>query len=207
MTAVLPGPAVPEHSLPGSAAADLDAPAVVADEPVTTTVERRVAPGCEQEFENWARGALAAASRSAGFLGGGLLRPGTAGREWHLVYRFATPAALAAWEGSPERRRWLDRVPEIAEETGKHRVTGLETWFELPGRTAPAPPRWKMAIVTWLGVVPLATFFGLVVFPLIAGFPTPLRVLILPTIFVPTMTWLIMPRMTRLFSRWLYPRR
>jgi len=169
------------------------------------TVERRVAPGREQEFEDWARGVLAAASRSSGFLGGGLLRPGLSGREWHLVYRFATPQALAAWENSAERRRWLARLPELAETTGKHRVTGLETWFELPGRTAPAPPRWKMALVTWLGVVPLAVFFGLVVTPLIAGFPTPVRVLILPSIFVPTMTWLIMPRMTRLFSGWLYP--
>ena len=179
----------------------------LSDEPVTMTVERRVAPGREQEFEDWARGALAAAARASGFLGGGLLRPGSTGREWHLVYRFATSQALAAWESSAERRRWLTRLPELAEETGKHRVTGLETWFELPGRTAPAPPRWKMALVTWLGVVPLATFFGLVVAPLIAGFPTPLRVLVLPSIFVPTMTWLIMPRMTRLFSRWLYPQR
>ncbi len=177
------------------------------DEPVTLTVERRVARGRELEFEDWARGALAAASRWEGFLGGGLLRPGPSHREWHLVYRFATPRTLSAWEGSTERRRWLDRLPELAEETGKHRVTGLETWFELPGRTAPAPPRWKMAIVTWLGVVPLAIFFGLVVTPLVADLPTTLRVLILPTIFVPTMTWLIMPRMTRLFSGWLYPSR
>ena len=192
--------AEPDDTKPGSANA-------VDDEPVTLTVERRVARGREREFEDWARGALSAASRWDGFLGGGLLRPGPTHREWHLVYRFATPRALAAWEGSAERRRWLDRLPELAEETGKHRVTGLETWFELPGRTAPAPPRWKMAIVTWLGVVPLSTFFGLVVSPLVAGLPTVVRILVLPTIFVPTMTWLIMPRMSRLFCGWLYPNR
>ena len=28
------------------------------------------------------------------------------------------------------------------------RVSGLETWFEFPGRTAPAAPRWKMFVVT-----------------------------------------------------------
>ena len=193
------------QSAPEPEAVSIGSASARQDEPVTLTVERRVAPGREREFEDWAGGALTAASRWTGFLGGGLLRPGPTHREWHLVYRFATPQTLAAWEGSAERRRWLDRLPELAEETGKHRVTGLETWFELPGRTAPAPPRWKMAIVTWLGVVPLATFFGLVVAPLVAGFPTVVHLLVLPTIFVPTMTWLIMPRMTRLFSGWLYP--
>ena len=29
-----------------------------------------------------------------------------------------------------------------------HRVSGLETWFSLPGRTAPAPPKWKMFLVS-----------------------------------------------------------
>ena len=156
-------PAEPDETNVGSAK-------VLSDEPVTLTVERRVARGREREFEDWARDALAAASRWDGFLGGGLLRPGPSHREWHLVYRFANPQALSAWESSAERRRWLDRLPELAEETGKHRVTGLETWFELPGRTAPAPQRWKMALVTWLGVVPLATVFGLVVNPWSPGF-------------------------------------
>ena len=55
----------------------------VGEEPVTLTVERRVARGREREFEDWARGALAAASRREGFLGGGLLRPGPTHREWH----------------------------------------------------------------------------------------------------------------------------
>ena len=35
------------------------------------------------------------------------------------------------------------------------RVSGLETWFSLPGRTAPAPPKWKMATVTILAIIPL----------------------------------------------------
>jgi uncharacterized protein len=31
-------------------------------------------------------------------------------------------------------------------------VSGLETWFALPGRTAPAPPRWKMFVVSAAGI-------------------------------------------------------
>jgi antibiotic biosynthesis monooxygenase (ABM) superfamily enzyme len=175
------------------------------DEPVTLTVARRVAPGREQEFEDWARGVLAAAARFPGYLGGGVLRPGTAGRQWHLVYRFADFADQARWQSSDERRAWLDQVDELAEDTRVHRVSGLETWFELPGHTAPAPPRWKMAIATWSAVVPLSVLFALVVAPPLAGLPDVVRILALPTIFVPTMTWLVMPRVTRALRRWLYP--
>ena len=35
--------------------------------------------------------------------------------------------------------------------TTYERATGLETWFGLPDlKTIPAPPRWKMAIVTFI---------------------------------------------------------
>ena len=75
--------------------------AVGPDEPVTVTVARRVEPGREPEFEKWAGRLTAAAARFPGFLGAGLLRPGHVGADWHVVYRFDTPAHLAAWEQSP----------------------------------------------------------------------------------------------------------
>ncbi len=39
--------------------------------------------------------------------------------------------------------------------TDVHRVSGLETWFALPGRTAPAPPRWKMFVVSAVAIYAL----------------------------------------------------
>ena len=45
-----------------------------------------------------------------------------------------------------------------------HRVSGLETWFALPGRTAPAPPRWKMFLVSAAAIyllnILLTTLYG-----------------------------------------------
>ena len=42
-----------------------------------------------------------------------------------------------------------------------HRVSGLETWFALPGRTAPAPPRWKMFLVSLAAIYTLQLAFNL----------------------------------------------
>jgi len=41
------------------------------------------------------------------------------------------------------------------------------------------PPRWKMAVVTWLGVYPLITLLLLALGPLILGLPIPVVTLIL----------------------------
>ena len=67
-------------------------------------------------------------------------RPGHVGEAWHVVFRFDTPAHLAVWERSPARVAHLDAGDEFVHATDMHRVSGLETWFALPGRTAPAPP-------------------------------------------------------------------
>lgn len=173
-------------------------------EPVTVTVARRVAVGREPEFERWYDGIIAAASRFPGFLGSGVLRPHTAEQDWHVVYRFADPESLSRWESSAERGEWLRRADDLVEETGVERVSGLETWFALPGRTAPAPPRWKMFLVTLSAIIPLVLLMNLTVLPLLAGWPLVVRTLVFSGSLTGLMTWAVMPRITRLFRRFLY---
>lgn len=174
------------------------------DGPVTVTVARRVTPGREREFEDWYDGIIGAASRHSGFLGAGILRPHTAGHDWHVVYRFADAAALRDWEVSGERARWLERADDLVEETGVQRVSGLETWFAMPGRTVPAPPRWKMFLVTLAAIVPLVLLMNLVVLPVVGGWPLLARTLVFSGTLTGLMTWVVMPRMTRVFRRFLY---
>jgi antibiotic biosynthesis monooxygenase (ABM) superfamily enzyme len=178
-----------------------------ATEPVTVTVARRVAAGREHEFEDWYDGIIAAAGRFPGFLGSGVLRPHTAEQDWHVVYRFADHDSLAVWEQSPERADWLRKADDLVEETGVSHVTGLETWFSLPGRTAPAPARWKMALVTLGAIVPLVLVMNLTVLPLLSGWPLVARTLVFSGTLTGLMTWVVMPRITRLFRRFLYGRR
>jgi hypothetical protein len=179
-------------------------------EPVTVTVARRVAPGREREFEDWYDGIIGCASRFPGFLGAGILRPkeargGDAG-DWHVVYRFADGPSLHRWEASPERADWLRRADEFVEETGVSKVSGLETWFAMPGRTAPAPPKWKMFIVTLIAIVPLVLLMNIFVLPLLSGWWLIARTLVFSGTLTGLMTWVVMPRMTWLFRRFLYGR-
>lgn len=175
-------------------------------DPVTVTVARRVVPGQEQGFQDWAEEALRTASTFPGYLGGGVLRPHRAGADWHVVYRFADSQSLHAWETSEQRAALLRRADEMIESQREHRTSGLETWFELPGRTAPAPPRWKMALVSVLAVVPIALLLNVVLPPVIGDWPFVVRTAAFGAVFTVLMTWVAMPRMTRWFSRFLYPR-
>jgi uncharacterized protein len=44
-----------------------------------------------------------------------------------------------------------------------------------------------------------------VVGPALAGWPLPLRLGVLVPVVAASMTWLAMPRLTRIFAWWLYP--
>jgi uncharacterized protein len=173
--------------------------------PVTVTVARRVAPGREAEFERWADQLTKASTRFPGFLGAGLLRPGRLGEDWHVVYRFDSPAHLASWERSPVRAKLLAEASDLMETTAVSRLSGLETWFELPGRTSPAPPRWKMFVVSVTGITALQFLFHLAADGLTVGWPLPLRVAALAAVVTALMTWVVMPRAARALAGWLYP--
>ena len=87
-----------------------------------------------------------------------------------MVYRFADPESLAPLgELARARASGCTRPTTWSQETGVDRVSGLETWFALPGRTAPAPPRWKMFLVTLTAIVPLVLLMNLTVLPLLVG--------------------------------------
>ncbi|HEX2180675.1 MAG TPA: antibiotic biosynthesis monooxygenase [Rubrobacteraceae bacterium] len=178
--------------------------------PVTAVASRRVKRGREREFEEWTSGILAAANEFPGYLGFEVLRPGDApgDDEYRIVFRFDRESNLRAWEESEERHRWLRKAEPLIHEERVHVLTGLETWFTLPWKAGePSPPRYKMAMVTWLAVFPLITGILVLFGPLLGLLPMLLRTLILTAVMVSLMTYVVMPRLTRIFSFWLYPDR
>jgi antibiotic biosynthesis monooxygenase (ABM) superfamily enzyme len=174
------------------------------EEPVTVTVARRVAVGREDEFEQWSNELTRAASAFPGFLGAGMLRPSHVGEPWHIVFRFDSEAHLQDWEKSSDRAGLLAKGGDLVDSTDMHRVSGLETWFTLPGRTAPAPPKWKMFLVS-------ATVFYLLNLTLsltygwsLESWPLPLHIALISVPVTAIATWLVMPRAARALRNWLY---
>ncbi len=173
-------------------------------EPVTVTVARRVAVGRESDFEDWSDELTAAAANYPGFLGAGRLRPSHVGDPWHVVFRFDSAEHLAAWEGSPERRAMLVVGEELVESTDMHRVSGLETWFSLPGRTAPAPPKWKMFLVSATVFYLLNLTLSLIYGWALNDWPLFLHIVVISVPVTAIATWLVMPRAARALQKWLY---
>ena len=65
------------------------------------------------------------------------------------------------------------------------------------------PPRYKQAILTWLGVYPALTVTLAALGPTMEGWPLPLRTLLVTLLLVPVLTWVIFPLLRRLLGSWL----
>ena len=179
-----------------------------AEGPVTTTVTRRVKPGHERAYEEFLAGISGAAKSFPGYLGVEIFRPASGqGTEYRTVYRFDSPAHLRSWLDSEEHGAWLERAePHVAGPMRTEFLTGLESWFTLPTQPgAPPPPRYKMAAVTWVTIFPLITLVVVASAPLIGRLPLVARLAVTTLVTVSLMTWVVMPRVTRLLRGWLYP--
>lgn len=183
------------------------APSAGSAGPVTVLFKRRVRPGREAEFEAWVSGITRAALQFPGHLGAAIIRPaGPGARDYVIIFRFEDYAQAEAWESSDTRADWVARVRALTEgEAEIQRVSGLEFWFTPPAGTTRVPPRWKMALVTFLVLWPLNVLANLALWPVIGGWPIALRALVVVGVLVPLVTYVAMPWATRLFAFWLYP--
>jgi uncharacterized protein len=180
------------------------------EEPVTVVISRLVRPGREDDYGRWVHEVGQVLAGFDGAEGYAVLPPGVhhTGPEWILVLRFRDPDALHRWRRSPVRRGWIAQLDDLTIDPGAwEEQTGLETWFTLTDRPTPTgpPPRWKQAVLTTLGLVPLLLVADLVLGGVTAGWSGWVRTVLVTPVLVALMTWAIMPTITRASYRWLYP--
>ena len=177
--------------------------------PVTVAVIRVLKPGCEEAFERAIHDFVQRSIHLPGQLGVHILRPapGSGSREYGILRRFASAEARDEFYRLPLFNEWKQEVAGLVEgEPRYEHLSGLETWFTLPGQRAIVPPpRWKMAIMTLLGVYPASLLLGVTVGNWIGGWPMPVSALIIGALMVILLTWVLMPLLARLFKPWLYP--
>ncbi len=183
-------------------------------QPVTVSITRRVDPAHTDQMLAWLRAGTQLSERFEGFLGSGWVRPGPDSTEWHMLYRFADAASLAAWEESDQRRWWLDAASSFVAASRQEKRTGIEGWFDEPASTTvvdlvppTAPPRWKQMCAIFVVFFPLSVAANYATSHLLPDVPLPLRVLTSVVVMTPIMTYLALPWITRLLAPWLNRRR
>jgi antibiotic biosynthesis monooxygenase (ABM) superfamily enzyme len=130
---------------------------------VTTVVRAHIKPGKEPEYEEWLHGINEECSQFAGFQGATVFRPDDESHphpEYVIVVRFANYSDLRRWEGSLQLAEWHHRLePLLRDDISVDSVSGMETWFTLPGHSVMVPPpKYKMAVVATIGATLRAGF-------------------------------------------------
>jgi hypothetical protein len=143
----------------------------IADEPITVTVARTVAPGFEAQFLAWTEEVISTLRHFPGFLGAGVLHPGPDGGEYHITFRFIDGVHLREWERSPQRAVLMGRADRFITGQRVARTVGVDTYFELPANAEPNRPLWKRILIDVAWVYPVAMVVSVAVAPALAALP------------------------------------
>ena len=177
------------------------------EDSVTVIVSRKVKLGREKEFEKWAAGISKEAQKFEGYLGIKNIQPSkNTNFNSVVIIKFDRYKNLKKWEDSPIRANWIKKSASFTEgDVHVQKLTGLEYWFTLPKTPLQTPPpRYKMAIVTFLALFPTINFVNLILKPLPDIFQGMVYLAISVIVSVILMTYVIMPLMIRLFKPWLF---
>lgn len=178
---------------------------------ITRIARRKALPGHASEYEALVREMFTLMRNHEGFLGAEIIPPETDDGEHQVVVRFESEADLAAWDSSADRRHIFAKMRDHAEGDPQHRrLNVLEEWFVGPSvPAATRPPRWKTAIVTWMGIWPLASLAIYFLAPLWndLGLPFLLSTAINVVFIVGAMTFLVAPWLTKLMHWFLVPKK
>lgn len=175
---------------------------------VTAVISHIVKPGREEGYEEWFHGIAADARKFKGHLGVSAIRPhDLAHPEYVVILKFDCYNNLKTWLESNIRQEWIARLqPLIEKPEAIQTLTGLETWFTLPNKPMKAPPqRYKMSILTALAVFAVSQILGLAMAPVLFYLPSLLRSFAIAVATVFSLTYVVMPHVTRFFYDWLYP--
>lgn len=178
------------------------------DASVAFIITHVIKAGAEKPYEEWHARILHDVSAFPGYLGRDVFRPPHGSRKYTTIVRFDRLDHLNAWAESGVRRSHVERVKESLESGDQHEIrTGVDFWFTPEGIKPPAP--WKQFVLTLSAVYPLTLILPPLLAPLIGVMPAPLNDALVHGFAVAAtltalLTFIVMPRYTRLVKNWLY---
>jgi antibiotic biosynthesis monooxygenase (ABM) superfamily enzyme len=173
-------------------------------EPVHVAITRLVQPGKEAAFEKAMYAFIERSIGVHGVTGVHLLRPapGADSREYGILRSFESREARDAFYSSDLFAAWEEEVAPLVESgCSKRELHGLEAFFRRGA--IGAPPRWKMALLTWMGVFPSVVVWSAILRPPLHALPVFATTAVITGFVVLTLAWGVMPVLTKAFAGWL----
>jgi uncharacterized protein len=172
-------------------------------EAVTAVMSQRVRPEAWSDFR-LAHGEITQVMRDFdGFLSCELVEPVPGVQDEHVVlFAFDSRQNLDRWLNSTERQEVLRVLEHLVEgERTLNVVGGFAGWFTVANSRE--PPRWKQAVVVLVALYPTTLLLGLLQRQLAPDAPWVPALFVSNVVGIAILTWLLMPFVTRLLSRWL----
>lgn len=174
---------------------------------VALIITHTIKTGEEKRYEAWLTEILSAVSGFPGYLGREIFRPTQGTRTYTSIVRFDVAGNLNAWVESDSRKSFVSRVSDLLEKGDVHEIrTGIDFWFTPEGVKPPKP--WKQFLLTLSAVYPLSLLIPLLFSPLFGVAPLMgqpyIRGLLIAATLTALLTFVVMPRYTRLVKKWLY---
>ena len=182
--------------------------AAMNSEPVSVHIVRIVKAGQEKAFEESLRDFFVSAKPIPGQLSVSVVRPlaSEASQEWGILRTFDSEQHRDEFYSSRLFREYESHIAQYTDCPAKiTQISGLETWFAIPGTKAIVPPpKWKMALVTYVAVYLTSSLVSQSIGTSVQTYPRWLASGISVAIVVVALTWVVMPLMVRVFRPWLY---
>jgi antibiotic biosynthesis monooxygenase (ABM) superfamily enzyme len=177
-------------------------------DPIHIAITRRVRKECVGEFESALAEFASLSLAVPGSRGVHLLHPapGSGSTEYGILRSFASTTDRDAFYESSLYREWLKRIgPMVEGEASYRNLGGLEAWFRDP--RGPMPPRWKMALLTWIAVWPVSLAVPAALVPLFGSLLHPIILAgVIAAGIVVVLTWMAMPLLVRIAHPWIHPK-
>ena len=176
---------------------------------VRVVVEHALKPGSAWRYEQWLAKIIPMAASFGGHRGVHVMRPPTGMDVYTVTVSFDSLGEAEAWMRSRVRQELVTELEPLLDHPEKlDTVTGLEFWFMPPTATQKRVRPYKQFLLTLSVIYPLTMLVPWGLHPIIAMLPFlqawPVEHLVGVGIVVALITWVIMPRYTKLVSAWLF---
>jgi antibiotic biosynthesis monooxygenase (ABM) superfamily enzyme len=174
-------------------------------EPVTVVFSQRIAAANEAAFVKLHADVVDRLRGFEGFLGSDLFPPVDGIQDEHvIVASFASRSDLDRWLDSGVRQDWLDRVEQLIEgDRTMNVVGGFGGWFPAHPARPGGPKRWKQAVAVLIALFPTVLVITVIRNAIAPNMNLVLSILVGNIISVAILSFLLMPRLTRMMAPWL----